>query len=99
AVAERDGNGPAHVLRTLEIDALDADAAGFEPIWAGEKRVGFVTSGGYGHTLKKSLAMALLEPDHAEIGTDLSVHVVGVERPAKVIPDSPYDPKGEAMRA
>jgi len=99
AMAERDGNGPTHVLRTLEIDAKDADAAGFEPIWKDGQRVGFVTSGGYGHTVKKSLAMALLEPDHAEIGGDLSVHVVGVERPAKIIADSPYDPKGEAMRA
>lgn len=99
ALAERDGNGPPQVLRTLEIDALDADAAGFEPIWQGDRRVGFVTSGGYGHTVKKSLAMALLDPDHAEVGTDLSVHVVGVERPARIIADSPYDPAGQAMRA
>ncbi|MEO1688742.1 MAG: aminomethyltransferase family protein, partial [Pseudomonadota bacterium] len=99
ALAERDGNGPTQVLRTLEIDALDADAAGFEPIWQGDRRVGFVTSGGYGHTVKKSLAMALLDPDHAEVGTDLSVHVVGVERPARIIADSPYDPAGLAMRA
>ncbi|MEM1131265.1 MAG: glycine cleavage T C-terminal barrel domain-containing protein, partial [Pseudomonadota bacterium] len=99
AMAERDGNGPAKKLVTLEIDSADADASGFEPVWAGDKKIGFVTSGGYGHTVQKSLAMALIDPDFVEEGTDLSVHVVGVERPAKVIANSPYDPKGAAMRA
>jgi len=98
AMAERDGNGPARKLVTLEIDAADADASGFEPVWADGRKVGFVTSGGYGHTVDKSLAMALIDPDFSGEGSDLSVHVVGVERPAKVIANSPYDPKGAAMR-
>jgi dimethylglycine dehydrogenase len=98
AVAERDGNGPAQKLVTLEIDAEDADASGFEPIWADGKQVGFVTSGGYGHTIEKSLAMALVDPSHCLPGTDLTVHVVGIERDARVIAPSPYDPEGKAMR-
>ena len=98
ALAERDGNGPAQVQVTLEIDATDADASGFEPVWANGEKVGFVTSGGYAHHLKKSLAMALVNRDQAEVGTALAVHVVGVERPAKVIAPSPYDPEGKAMR-
>ena len=98
AIAERDGNGPAKKLVTLDIDANGADASGFEPIWSGDRKVGFVTSGGYGHAVGKSLAMGLIEPDLAEPGTDLSVHVVGVARAAKVIPPSPYDPSGAAMR-
>jgi dimethylglycine dehydrogenase len=98
ALAERDGNGPAQRLVTLEIDADDADASGYEPVWRDGARVGFVTSGGYGHTLGRSLAMALVDSDHAAEGTGLSVHVVGVERPARVIPPSPYDPDGRAMR-
>lgn len=98
AIAERDGNGPAQVQVTLEVDALNADASGYEPIWAAGERVGFVTSGAYGHTTGKSLAMALVNRDQAAVGTDLSVHVVGVERAAKVIAASPYDPAGRAMR-
>ncbi|MFV0472954.1 MAG: glycine cleavage T C-terminal barrel domain-containing protein, partial [Pikeienuella sp.] len=99
AEKERDGAGPAQVLATIEIDADGADASGFEPIWQDGRRVGFVTSGGYGHTVGKSLAMAMLDRDCTAEGTALTTHVVGVERPARVIPASPYDPAGKAMRS
>ena len=99
AIAERDGNGPEKVQVTLEIAADGADASGYEPIWDGDDKVGFVTSGGYGHTVQKSLAMALVNQEQAKVGTELTVHVVGVARQAKVIDPSPYDPTGQAMRA
>ena len=44
------------------------------------------------------MAMALVDADLCAEGTDLSVHVVGVERKAKVIAASPYDPQAKAMR-
>ena len=99
-VAERNGNGPEKIQVTLEIEDGDSDASGYEPIWseAGDM-VGFVTSGAYGHTVKKSLAMALIEPALANEGTAVTVHIVGVERRAKVITPSPYDPDGIAMRS
>lgn len=99
AVAERDGNGPAQIQVTLEIDATDADASGYEPVWAGDEKVGFVTSGGFGHSTGKSLAMALVNRDQAGEGAELTVHVVGTEHTATVIAPSPYDPQGKAMRA
>ncbi len=99
ALRERDGNGPKQVLRTLEVDATDADASGFEPVWKDGTLVGFVTSGGYGHTVRKSLAMAMLDQDVAMEGTEVDVHIVGAQRKARVIPPSPYDPAGAAMRA
>lgn len=98
AVAERDGNGPAKKIVTLEIDGDGADAIGYEPVWQNGEMVGFVTSGGYGHTVQKSLAMAMVNADAAGEGTPLTVHVVGVERDATVIAASPYDPGGTAMR-
>ena len=98
AIKERDGNGPAQKLVMLEIDAADADASGYEPVWNNDSLVGFVTSGGYGHTLKKSLAMALVNNDLANENQRLKVHVVGVEKDAKVIQASPYDPEGSVMR-
>lgn len=98
ALREREARSIPSVLATFEVDAVDADASGFEPIWSGGKRIGFVTSGGYGHSIGKSLALALIDPAYAEIGTALTVHIVGVERPACVIAPSPYDPSGRAMR-
>ena len=98
AIAERDGNGPSQMIATLEVDASDADASGYEPVWQGDRKVGFITSGGYGHTVGKSLAMAMIDADCTAEGTALTAHIVGAERSATVIAASPYDPEGRAMR-
>jgi dimethylglycine dehydrogenase len=97
ALAERE-QGATRQLVTLEVDSPEADATGYEPVWADGRRVGFITSGAYGHCTAKSLAMALVEPDKAAPGTDLTTHIVGVERAARVIAPSPWDPKGTRMR-
>ncbi len=86
------------MLVTLEVDSPDADAGPFDPIWQGEHRVGFVTSGGYGHSVQRSLAMAYVEPPLAVSGTEFEVHVVGVRTPARVIDASPHDPEGLRQR-
>jgi dimethylglycine dehydrogenase len=99
ARAERDGKMAERLLVTLEIDAAEADATGYEPIWIKGKRIGYVTSGGYGFSVAKSLALALVDRDHATAGTEVDVHIVGAERKARIIPDSPHDPQGARMRA
>ena len=98
ALAERERNTAPQRLVTLEVDALDADASGYEPVWKDGRRVGFVTSGGYGHHVGKSLAMALVDVEHAQVGEELHTHVVGVERGVRIIESSPYDPEGAVMR-
>jgi dimethylglycine dehydrogenase len=97
-MAERDGKSARQILATLEVDATDADATGYEPIWNGSKRVGYVTSGGFGYRIGKSLALALIDRDQVVEGRELTVHVVGVERRAWIIADSPYDQAGARMR-
>ena len=91
--------GPARRVVTLQVNAADADASGYEPVWRNGERVGFVSSGGYGHTLRESLAMALVDSEVAAIGTELTCHIVGEERTAQVIASSPYDPEGLRMRS
>ena len=98
ARAEKDGGGPEKILLTLEVEADDADADGYEPVWSDGRKVGFITSGDYGHTVGRSLAMALVDRDVSEGGTDLTTEMVGGERKARVIAPSPYDPEGRAMR-
>tara|TARA_B100000902_G_C27199447_1_gene858261 strand:- start:309 stop:1208 length:900 start_codon:yes stop_codon:yes gene_type:complete len=90
---------PDRVLTMLEVDADNADASGFEPVWQGDKLVGMTTSGGFGHRVGKSLALALVDRELAEPGNDLAIHVVGENRGAKTIEMSPYDPDGSRMRA
>jgi dimethylglycine dehydrogenase len=99
ALKDSKSNAPRRNLVTLAIDARDADASGYEPVWLKGRRVGFITSGGYGHTVGKSLAMALVDQEVSEPGTELSTHVVGLERPARVIEASPCDRQGLKMRA
>lgn len=74
----------AGLLTWLEVDALDADAFGAEPVYRGDEVVGRVTSGGFGHTLGTSLAFAYLDASAAVAGTELQVEILGERRPARV---------------
>jgi dimethylglycine dehydrogenase len=97
ALAER-AAGPAQRLVLLAVDALDADVTGFEPVWLGERRVGFVTSGAYGHHVQQSLALAYLDSATAADPLALEVQVVGQRRPARMLAAPPYDPRGLRLR-
>jgi dimethylglycine dehydrogenase len=90
---------PPQALATLAVDATDADASGFEPVWIGERKVGFVTSGGYGHHVGRSLAMAYLDPAVAAERPPVEVHIVGVRRRAEILAAPPHDPSGSRMRS
>ena len=98
AVRRARDEGPAQRLVLLEVDATDADASADEGIWVGDRRVGFVTSGAYGHHVGASLALAYLDRDVAETAGELTVYVVGDPRTARILPEIPYDPKGLRLR-
>ncbi|MFM5916043.1 MAG: FAD-dependent oxidoreductase, partial [Novosphingobium sp.] len=92
--------GLANQLVTMEVlGVTDADARGSEPIYQGDELVGRVTSGGYGWRVGKSLALSMVRPDLAAPGTELEITILGVRHKAVVIPDSPYDPENNALRA
>jgi dimethylglycine dehydrogenase len=67
----------------------------------GDWRVaGWVTSGGYGHHVRLSLAQgylpaALAARDEAGL---FEVEILGVRRPARIAIDPPFDPEGARMR-
>ena len=84
---------------TMEVhDITDADARGSEAIYHGDELVGRATSGGYGYRCEKSLALGLVQPKYAKIGTELKIEILGKKHPATVIKESPHDPKNEALR-
>jgi len=98
ALRDRD-TPPMRRLVLLNVDAVDADASFYEPIWAGEERVGFITSSAYGHTCGRSLAMGYVSTPAAKVGTPLEVTIVGDRRPCRLLAEPPVDPKGARMRA
>jgi dimethylglycine dehydrogenase len=93
-----DEDSATQQLVLLEVDATEADAARDDGIWIGERRVGFVTSGAYGHHVSKSLALAYLDRDVIESNPEVTVFVVGDPRTARILPELPYDPKGDKLR-
>jgi len=99
AAALRERDAPAsRRLVTLAIDALDADASGYEPILLGDRMVGFVTSGGFGHCARTSIAMGYLDTAVSEQSDGLVVPILGEGRRARVLGAPLIDPKGERMR-
>jgi dimethylglycine dehydrogenase len=99
ALRERDQQQPKQRLVTLDVAAEGADASGFEPVWQGDRRVGFVTSGAFGHWVGKSLAMAYVDRELAEPGAALDVHIVGIRRKATILSGPAFDPAGARIRA
>ena len=94
-------DGFANALVTLQVhDTTDADAIGNNPIMTPDGTViGRATSGGYGFRLDKSLAIAMVRPDLAVVGTELLIDVLDQRLKATVIDESPYDPNNEKLRA
>ena len=85
-------------LRSVISDPLSL-AVGNEPVFAGEEAVGRVTSGGYGYTVRRSIAYAFLSVEHAEPATALAVGVFGDRVDAEVVAEPLFDPRGERIRA
>jgi dimethylglycine dehydrogenase len=98
ALRERE-TGPERRLVSLEVDAADAEASADDGIWLGDRLVGSVTSGAYGHHVGSSLALAYV--DHDVVGSSLELHVsvVGESRPSRILPEPPYDPDGHRIRS
>ncbi len=84
---------------TLLVDGPDdADPWGREALYAGDRRVGRLTSGGYSVHFGQSIGMGYVSPDMAEVGTELQVRMQNKLWPARVVEDSPYDPANKVIR-
>ncbi|MBV8496321.1 MAG: aminomethyltransferase family protein, partial [Gammaproteobacteria bacterium] len=85
---------------TFVVAATDADVLGDEPIWHGERVVGWVTSGGYGHFVGRSLAQGYLPRELAADTSEgaFAIEILGERRAATVTPQPLFDPQGARMR-
>jgi dimethylglycine dehydrogenase len=98
ALKERE-QGPQRRLVTLVIDDNGVDAIGDEPVFHEGTAVGWITSGGYGHRVEKSLALAYVPATLMQARSGIEVDILGVRRAARILPKPIYDPDGLKMRS
>ncbi len=98
AVARDRVEGPARRLVTFVVDADDADAIGDEPVWHDGKVVGWITSGGYGHCVGKSIALGYVPASLEGAKSGFEVEILGERRAASLVREPLLDPTGERMR-
>jgi dimethylglycine dehydrogenase len=82
----------------MTVETRDIDCLADEPIFHAGKCVGYVTSGGYAHWLKKSMALGYVPAGLVSHGTRLEVELLGEFHPATVQGRAIYDPEGGRMR-
>jgi len=103
--AELASGGPKRRLVTFVVDPepdQPADVIGDEPVWHDGKVVGWITSGGYGHHVRESIALGyvpteLSTPDGPG-GKGFEIEIIGNRRPARLQPEPLFDPQGLRMR-
>jgi dimethylglycine dehydrogenase len=99
ALLKQCDGGVGRRLVTLDVATTDTDCHGTEPVFAGERIVGAVTSGGFGHTVGRSLALAYVETGAFAQPVALAIEILGVRRPAAIVPDCVFDPENLRPRA
>jgi len=98
AALEEKASGGALRLVTFTVDAADADAIGDEPIWHEGRVVGWVTSGGYAHRVRRSLALGYIPAGLAGATDGFEIEIIGERRKARRENAAVYDPDGARMR-
>lgn len=99
ALEARQAQGATKRLVTLKIDATHAPAHGGASLMQGQRVVGTVTSGDWGHRVGMNLAYAFITPELADLGSTVQLDMYGDLVAAEVIPASPYDPDHALMRS
>ncbi|MFO1088985.1 MAG: FAD-dependent oxidoreductase [Hyphomicrobiales bacterium] len=100
ALVKNREQGLAWNFVTLEVHGItDSDARGSEAIHDRKgKLVGRATNGAFGWRVNKSIALAMVKPEYAALGTELSIRILGKDHAATVIAESPYDPENTALK-
>lgn len=98
ALSKRVATGARKKLASLHIDCTNAPAHGGASVKVDGRVIGTITSGDWGHRLGMNLAYGFVTPEHAVIGTKMTVDVIGKPVLATVIDAGPYDPTNGIMR-
>jgi dimethylglycine dehydrogenase len=98
ALAAERGDVKRSLVTLMRDEARDAEAPPMAVVWRDGRRIGDVTSAAYGHAVKASLALALVERSACEPGTAVEIEMFGRFEPARVVAESPYDPSNARLR-
>jgi len=98
ALEERTSGGKLRLV-AFAVAAGDADASGDEPIWHDGRVVGWVTSGGYGHDARTSLALGYVPADLEAADHGFEIEIIGERYPATRLLTPAVDPTGARMRS
>jgi dimethylglycine dehydrogenase len=85
-------------LRAFVMDAVDADVIGDEAIWFGGEVRGWVTSGGYAHHSKASVAMGYVPKEIADESEGFEIELLGRRHKARMQPAPLFDANYKRMR-
>jgi len=99
ALLKQKAEGIRRKLCCLTLADPTAIAIGNEPVRYDDRVVGWITSGGYGFSVQKSIAYTYLPMKLANVGTPLDVELIGERIPAIVAAEPLWDPKGERIKA
>jgi glycine cleavage system aminomethyltransferase T len=98
ALLTQKGKGITRRLCCLTIHSGPLMPVGKEAILDGNKVIGIVTSGGYGHTIKKPIAYGYLPTNYSKPGTRLQIEVAAKRYEATVEKEPLYDPLNEKVK-
>ncbi len=97
ALVRQAESGLVRRLACLTVDVDGAEPHGDERVLDGDRALGYVTSGGFGHTVGTGIALAYLPISCTDPGTELAVEILGERRPAHVVAEPLYDPRNERL--
>lgn len=99
ALLRERARGPAARLVPLLVESADADAPPAASVLREGERIGLVTSGGFGHRIGRSIALAYVATPLARAEEKLEIMILGRSCPATVAAEPLYDPDNARLRS
>jgi len=86
-------------LTPLIIETKDIDVTNNEAVVKDGKSIGYITSGGFAHYVKKSVAYSYLDEEILKTNEKFQVEINGNFYNSTIIKEPLYDPRGTKMRS
>ena len=90
---------PKQMLCSFAIDTDDADAWGGETIYKNGRYAGRVTSGAYGFSVERSVALGYVNAALLDDDDRYEIAVLGKPHKARLLKEPLFDPKGARLRS